>query len=734
MLAKLQAGKNKEWLLGAALLALTCLVYQPMLHAGFVWDDVFMVTDNRMLRDQHGLHTLWFTNKFADPYRITMTSFWLEWQIWQSKALGYHLVSVLTHGIGALLLWRVLRRLALPGAWLAAVVFAVHPICVASAGWISEQKNTCSLIFYLLTFLWYLRFENSGQQKWYWLALFIFVCALMSKGSVVMLPVVLLALAWWQRSRITRKDFLRIIPFFALSFGAGLVTIWFQNHKAIGGEMVQGLDFFGRLAGAAWAVWFYLWKDWMPLNLSVIYPQWQIDSHSILAYVPGVLLCATLAACWHFRKSWGRHVLFGLGYFVITLFPVMGFFNMYILVFSRVFDHWQYAALPGSIALAVCGGTFLFKQAAAKFHFSNFIGSILAGALIIFLSISTMIRAEVYTSEETLWRDTVEKNPQAWMAFNNLGNALGAAGKTDEAMQAYNAAIKINPDFPDAHSNLGNALVGQKKLDEAIEHFKKAIKGEPRMANFHFNYGIALFEKKQFKEAAEEYGTALRLQPNSADALNNMANLLNKENKFQEALGYALNALQLRPDSSEAHYNAATAFSGLDKNAEAISHLEAALKLRPDFAGAHYDLGIAFAMENKMEEAARHFREVIRLKPDDASGHSSLGNALASIKKLDEAVAEYKIALRILPDDAQTHHNLATALSEQGKLDEAIEHYRISVNSRGDDPDTHFNFGMALARQGKVAEALAQYKEALRLKPGDAKIQDQIRVLSSRKN
>ncbi len=730
MFAKLQSWQ-REWLFALGLLALTCVVYLPVLHAVFVWDDSFMITDNQMLRSTDGLYKIWFTNKPADHIPITLSALWLQYHLWHLNPLGYHIVNVLTHALGAILLWRILKRLAILGAWLAAAVFAIHPVGAASAAWISEQKNTISIIFFLLTILCYLRFEERPKAARYALALLMYVFALISKGSVVMLPFTLLLAAWWQRGKLTRWDLLRTIPFFLLSFGEGLTAIWFQNHRAIGGEMVQSLDRLGQLAAAGMAVWFYLWKAWMPVNIMVIYPQWQIDSHSVMPYLPGFLLCGLLVASWYYRATWGRHVLFGLGFMIVMLFPVMGFFNMYFLIFSRVADHWQYLPMLGSISQAVCGAVYGFQRLAAKYHFPKLAAPALALLLLLFLGWSTWGRAEVYTTEASLWTDTVKKNPKAWMAYNNLGNALGNQHKRDEAMAAYEKAIAVNPDFPDAHSNLGNSLVGKKKYDEAIAHFRKAIAVQPKMANFHFNLGIALFEKGKSQEAINEYLEALRLNPGAADVRNNLSNVYNKEGKYQEALEQALIAIQIKPQSPEPHINAAMALSSLGRTAEAAKYFDEAIRLNPDVYLVHHEYGIMLAMQGKLNEALPHFLELVRLKPDDAASFSNLGNTYAGLKRLDDALNAYHTALRLQPDDGQTHNNLANVLMEQGKLDEALEHYKISLKNRPDDTETRLNYSIALARKGDRAEAIKQCQEALRQNPNSQSIRQHLQTLTN---
>jgi tetratricopeptide (TPR) repeat protein len=729
---------QKQWLWGLLLFALTCIVYLPVLRATFVWDDSFMITGNQMLRSMSGLHDIWLTNKPADHIPVTLTAIWLQWQIWGNNPVGFHVVNVLLHALGAVLLWRVLLRLHLPGAWLAAAVFALHPVCAASAAWISEQKNTVSLVFYLWTVLCYLRFEEKPTTRNYVIALTVFVFTLLTKGSVVVLPAVLLLLIWWKNRGLKRLDLVRLVPFFVLAFAEGLVAIWFQNHRAIGGEMVQDLNRAGQFAAATRAVWFYLWKAWVPWNIMVIYPQWQIDSRSAVDYLPALAIAVVLVIAWRFRATWGRHVVFALLAMMVTLFPVMGFFNMYFLVFSRVADHWQYLALLVSIPFAVCSIVYFVE----KSKWPRPVGLGLAIVFLGFLSFSTWQRASVYRNEETLWTDTVARNPTAWMAYNNLGNAIAARHDTDESIRIYKQAVAIKPDFADAHSNLGNALVAkyeelkkvsrpeaQKVLDEAFEHLHKAVTLEPHFANFHFNYGIALVHKDRVDEGIKEYQAALQLNGGFSDCRNNLANALLKANRPKEALEQALIAVQINSNSPEAHYNAGSAYHALGDVDHAKSEFETALRMRSNWSAAHFDCGMMLAMSGRFDEALPHFQAFVRDHPNDETGHGSLGNVYAALHRQSEALAEYQAALKLNPNDGQTENNLANVYMELGKMPEALEHYARSVQLHSDDSGTHANYATALARAGKRAEAEAEFRTALRLRPNDPQLQAQLNAL-----
>ena len=629
------------------LVIVTFVAYFPALHAGFVFDDVELIRTNRLVHASDGLHRFWFTTEATEYYPLSWSLLWLEWHLWGSNPMGYHVVNVLLHAANAVLVWIILRRLKIPGAWAVGLMFAIHPVNVATVAWISEQKNTLSMFFLAMTILLYLRFDETNRRRWYGLTLAAFLLALLSKTAVVMLPVVVVGCLWWLRRRVGMRDVICSVPFFVLSFIMGLVNIWFEYHRAMEGHVVRTAGFLARLAAAGWVPWFYLYKALLPANLMVIYPQWEIDPSRLVSYAPGVILIGSLALFWWKRNTWGRALFFGLGYFVVMLFPVLGFFDQPFYRFSLVADHWQYYAIIAPIALVISAVELIGRGLGER---GRCWGAAIGTVLLIMLGMSTWRRCCVYANEETFWRDTVAKNPNAWVAHNNLGFELRQSGKLSEAKEHFEEAIRINPDDAMAHYNLGIVLEQNGRREEAILHYQQAVRSRPDYADAHCNLGVALAQ----------------------------------QGKVQEAIGHYELALRINPDHTEAHYNLGVAVENVGQAAEAIDHYERALRVNPDYVEARVNLGNALLRMGKIQEAVGQYEQALRIKPDYVEAHSNLGAAFQRMGKLPEAVAQYEQALRSRPDYVEAHFNLGLALEKLGRATEAIEQYKHALELRPD--------------------------------------------------
>ena len=504
----------------AIIILLTLAAYLPALQGKFLWDDEFWTTDIAgLLRDVHGLYSIWFhpTALPQQYFPLAATSFWIDYQLWGFWTTPYHVENVLLHILSALLFWRLLRRLQVPGAWLAAAIFALHPVMVESVAWITERKNVLSLVLFPAALLAYGRFtpywkeqSNSSPRRWgaYAVAFILFAAALLAKTTAFSLPAVILLICWWKRGTIRRADILPTLPFFAASIVFCLVAAWFEkNHIGAKGPAWE-ISFPERCLIAGRAIWFYAGKLLWPANLCFIYPRWRLSAGSWRQWLYPIGAVAVLLALWLARARIGRGPLTAGLFFVGTLFPALGFTNAYFMRYSFVCDHWTYLSSLGLIALAAA----LVTRLAEYFRAPVLLGGFTA-VLLAVLAILTCRQSAIYADPESLWGDTVAKNPGAWVAQLDLGVLLSQQGRSPEGIAHYEAALQTNPDDPDAHNDLGFALKLRGENNEAIEQYDQALRLDPDFPPALINRGIALDDLGRHSEAIACYERLLRSDP-----------------------------------------------------------------------------------------------------------------------------------------------------------------------------------------------------------------------------
>lgn len=533
------------------LITATLVVYLPSVTNGFVWDDKLHLLDNIVLK-RNGLFRVWFTADYINYWPLTWSSYWIEYQLWGFHPTGYHVTNVLLHTVASLLLWRVLDRLRIPAAWFAALVFAVHPVNVESVAWIAQRKNVLCLVFYLAALLAYLKFDENGQQRSYVTALFCFLLAMLSKGAAAALPVVLLMCVLWRRNGLRPRDLIRTIPFFVVAAGMSLVEIWFQYFRSIADEIVRDDSFVARVAGAGWCVWFYFYKALVPLNLSFVYPRWTIEPTNPLSHVPNLAILALFFCAWKRRRTWGRSVLFAGSYFVITLAPVLGFFNIFFMKYSLVADHYQYLSIIAPIALLTAGGWTLLSSFDRGWCRLVYVGSAL---LIVLLGSTSWRQTRAYENHVTLWQDTIQKNPDCWLAHYNLANIYSERRQWKVAAEHYQQTLRINAEDAWAHHNLGLVLEHQGRLDEAAESYERSFQIDPTLSDAQYNLGNLRLRQSRPDEAIAHFQAALRVNPRLTNAETNLATILERQGKIESAMAHYRRALVLNPANVQAHLN-----------------------------------------------------------------------------------------------------------------------------------------------------------------------------------
>jgi len=556
--------------LGACIVLAVTLCYIPAMRAGFVWDDDLLVTENALVKGADSLPYIWASGASTDYTPLTITAFWLQWRLWGDNPAGYHLVNILLHALSALLLWRVLARLAIPGAWLGALLFAIHPVNVASVAWIAELKNALSLPFYLGAIASFLRLLENRKVSAFGLALIAAACAFLSKGSTVILPLVLLLCAWWKQRRITRADFLCLLPFFLLAGAAALITIHFQSRLITPDTVPVPLP--ARIARAGHAIWFYLGKDLWPLHLCAVYPKWALDS----AFLSPVLAGALAVILWFGKEWWGRGPLFAWAYFITALLPILGVLDMAYLDQAYVADWWQQLALPGVVALIAAGLAVAWRRVPWPGQ-APLAG--LVALIIFFLGARTWSEASGYESMETHCRRTLACNPDAWTAHNNLGGVLTSQGHLEEACREYQTALRLKPSDSSAHSNLGIAFARLHRLDEAIAEYHSALQLAPDSAKIWFNLGNALRAQKRNDEALDALSHAIDINARWITARYEMGTILLDLGRPAEAGHQAQTIVQLDPQAISGHYLMARAAAAIGRFDAATPEAAAALEI-----------------------------------------------------------------------------------------------------------------------------------------------------------
>jgi tetratricopeptide (TPR) repeat protein len=617
------------WVQTALLVMMTLVVYLPALRCGFVWDDDAYVTQNSTLLTTEGLLKIW-----ADPaatpqyYPLVHTSFWVEQHLWGLHPLGYHLNNMLLHALAAVLVWRVLLRLALPGAWLAALVFAIHPVEVESVAWITERKNVLSGVFYLGSLLLFLRFAGIGpdneRKRWcdYALALALFIGALLSKTVVCTLPAVAVLLLWWKRGRLTRTETLALLPMFVLGLALGLTTVWLEKHHVGATGVDWQLSGVERCLVAGRVLWFYAAKLVWPQGLVFIYSHWEVDASAGWQYLFPLFALGVIACLWWRRVLLGRGPLVAVLCFAGTLLPALGFFDVYPMRYSYVADHFQYLA---GLALIAPGVSLLFA-AAQRWRWLVILPGMLVLAL---LGALTWSQCGQYRDIETLWRTTIKNNPDCWMAHQNLSTVLLQQGLAREAADHCEKALSLRGDNVESHVNLGNALLRMERIDDAILHFQSAEK----------------------------------LRPGSIEVLIDLGGSLLKKGRPDEAVSKFQQVLQLQPGLAVAHYSLGVAYSQKGQVDLALASYQRALVAQPDYVSAHYNLGIVLARGGRLYEAVEHFQKAVKLQPEFIEAHFNLGNNLLLLGRQAEAMIHFQRVLEANPDQIDTLNNLALLLA-----------------------------------------------------------------------
>jgi len=590
--------RRGSWLIPVLIALVTFAAFLPTLQNQFVtWDDATNFLENAHYRGLGWTHIRWmWTTHLGHYVPLTWMTLGLDYLLWGMNPFGYHLTSLLLHAANAVVFFFVVRRIltrALPSpserghalavaAGFAALVFAIHPLRVESVAWVTERRDVLSGLFYLSAILMYLRACERGARGrgWYWAAVGLFAGALLSKSMVVNLPFVLLILdvyplrrlggfvGWW--SEPARRIYIEKIPFVLLAAAASAIAVMAQSSVHAAASLAQ-LSVPGRLAVAAYGLGFYPRKMVVPVNLSPLYelPR-TVDPMAppfILSYA---LVLAIMAIVLALRRRVPGLPAAWVAY-VVVLLPVLGFFQSGPQIAA---DRYTYLAGLGGAILAGAGLLSCWRTSRTSKTGTPTTLPIagVATCVVVGLGALTWNQAQVWHDSEKLWTHALARDPQSSIAENNLGVVRADQSKLAEAIEHYQRALQMRPDYADAYFNLGNALFQQGKLAEASDHYRQALAIKRDHARAHNNWGVVLARQGKLAEAGDHFQAALHIGPDNADAHTNLGNALFQQGKLAEASDHFRQALRLKPDHAAAQSGLVQAQRGLGTGNQDPAH------------------------------------------------------------------------------------------------------------------------------------------------------------------
>ncbi len=637
-----------------AVLALAVMVavsYLPALSGSYIWDDNIF-TRSQVIREASGLWNIWFSpgdlKREHHYWPIVYTSFWLEHKLWGFAPLGSHLVNVALHLINSVLVWRLLLRLAVPWAWVAAAVFAVHPVHVESVAWIIERKDLLSGLFYLTAAFTWIRFLENPRRGRYVLALVLFVAGLLSKSVVVTLPAALLIERWWKQGRVGTTDLWRMAPFFAVGLFVTLADLWlYYTSRA---ALSLGYSLIERVLIAARALWFYTGKLFWPTELAGIYPLWDIRAGDPLAWVCLIATVGVAAALWLGRHRLGRGPLAGALFFAATLSPMLGFLDYGFMKISFVADRFQYLAAGGVMAVTAAAAAHGVGRLPGPWKTS---ARAVVATVLVLLGALTWRQAGIYQNEITFFSHVVSLNPRQAYAHKRRTLQLSQAGRLEEGLAAGRFAVRQLPDSADAHGALGFALLTLRRFDEAETTLRRALEIDPRNTFALNAMGEASRLQGRFEASLEWYRKTLAVDRDYAPAHAGMGHTLVGLRRFDKAVPFLRAAVSLQPNvpmAGAAHFLLGEALLALGRADEAGEHYERTLRFHGRNTDALTRLAFLHFGQKRYEEALGLYRTVVEIDPSKARAHSNVGAALYYLKRYQEALRSFEHALSLDPN------------------------------------------------------------------------------------
>lgn len=648
--------------------------YGGILKGDFIWDDRDCIVANPLIKAADGLKKIWLSRESIDYWPVSYSLYWTEWRLWGLDTQGYHVVNLCLHIATCLVVWQVLKKFQFKTATPVVILFAVHPVCVEAVAWIVQAKTLLAALFGFLSLnVYILAREQKNRLGLYAASLGFFGLSLLSKQSMIFLPVFLALWEWRNPGRFGPAKAQPLAGFFLVSLVMGVVGLtWYSYHTLPTAEAISQLSTLERFLAVGMRWWAYVGKALAPVDLMFIYPSWDIDPSRWLHWLPTVTLIAlTILALYGFlrrisvesaKPSHPLSLATRLGmswmFALMALLPVLGLVDIYFLRYSPTADHWQYAALPAilSFALEPLWATWEKSLLSIKMRrqcprTANILIISLTLFIAGYLARSSYASSQRFRDEETLWKATIQANPNAWLAYNNLATLFAAKHQNAEAEALYRRALALKPDYPNALQGLAMIRLHSSREDEALELLNDAIKFNPESSPLESAICGVLARMQRLSEAIRHCEAAIKLDFRNSVATSNLVTIHLMAGRLGDARTVAEYAASLMPQDPERQYDLGRVLLRSGDLTRAQEVLERALVLDPRSALVQEGLGELWLKRGDPIRAISHLAMAVDSSPKTIHGRMLLVEARFRAGDQPGAHRDLEEALRRFPHE-----------------------------------------------------------------------------------
>ena len=712
----------------AGIVVLTFTAFLPLWNNQFInFDDPGYVTNNVHVQSGITLQTVQWaftTTAEANWHPLTWLSHALDCQLFGLNPRYHHLMSLLLHLMGSIVLFLAMERMT-ASRWqsaFVAIVFAVHPLHVESVAWIAERKDVLSGLFFSLTLWSYAGYRAKPTRTKYLAVMCLYTIGLLAKPMLVTLPFLLILLDYWPLQRDQGRttgssrrwmsgllsSVREKIPLFLLAFGSSFITYYAQQAGGAT-KVLVGVTLIERLANAAISYSSYIQKTILPADLAIFYPH---SGHDIIMWKLAfsvLLLVAVTFFVWKIRAR-QPYLIVGWLWFLGTLVPVIGIIHVGL---QGMADRYMYIPQIG-LAIMVAWGIPCYVT---TFHLSRYVIRTSFVLVTILLAAGTFIYSGEWNDSRSIFEHAVGNTSENYVARNNLGVALADSGRHVEALVHLDEALRIRPDYIPARRNMARSLVALGRREEAVSHYRFLLEAgypDPRLPTI---IGSLLIEIDRTDEAQKYFLQAVRADPADVDAQLKLGESYLFAGKLEEARKAGLDVLLRTPNVSVAHDLLGRVAAEQRNYADAVQYFSAAIRVDSTNIDARRHLGNLYEQAGELSNAVDAYQNVVNADQFDWQTRDRLGAIYAKLGKYAAAEGVWREAIVIFPNSADMRVNLGRVQVINGKLSEADHQFKEALRIDSSHVLAHYHYGKTLLEQEKFAEAKDHFTKALRIAP-----------------